>query len=289
MLPKVLTPLFVIIFSLSVFTQTPAPQSTPASPITPEMQKTIDQNTPAALPQTPAAKRDRSDAQDDNIKGKVKTVLIESETVGRPGSRQIDSIEDFNEHGNRLKHIAVDSRGNPWEIAVYGYIDGARVSRSLYITYSYDPPPPPAPLRPRNAPPDPPRDHRYELKYEYKYKNGKMTEENYYANSGKQTTHIVYDWKSDASYEMLVYTSDGKLNQKFVRTLDKAGNEVEELNPDLIPGKPYGDNRSVTRYDAFDSAGNWTKKTVTFYKVLTNGTEPIPTTYITYRTITYYK
>jgi len=279
---------FLLIFSLSVFAQSPAPQSTPAS-ITPEMQKIIDLNTPAALPQTPAAKKERSDAQDDNIKGKVKTIIRETEALGRPESRRINSIDDYDEHGNLLKHTAMDGRGNPWQIDVYGYIDGARVSKSAYITHDYDPPPPPAPLRPKNAAPEPPRDYRYTIKYEYKYKSGKMTEEMLYANNGKLLTRTVYNWKSDASYEMMVYNSDGKLNQKYVRSLDKAGNEIEEFNPDLILGKPYGNRRSATRYDAFDPAANWTKKIVSFYKHLNTGTEREQSTYITYRTIIYYK
>jgi hypothetical protein len=159
----------------------------------------------------------------------------------------------------------------------------------MYITYDYNPPPPPAPLRPKNAPPEPPRDHRYHLKYEYKYKDGKMTEEILYANNGKLVIRIIYKRKSDTELEILTYDSKGDLNQKFVHTLDKAGNEIAEFNPDLIPGKPYGDRRSVTRYDASDPTGNWTKKTVSFYRVQNNGTDPIPTTYLTYRTITYYK
>lgn len=283
-----LAPLFVIIFSLSVFAQSPAPQSTPVS-ITQETQKTIDQNTPAALPQTPAAKKDRSDAQDDNIKGKVKTVLTESEAVGRPDSRQITSIEDFDERGNRLKHTSFNSEGDPWWIAVYGYIDGERVSKSMYISYTYDPPPPPAPLRPKNAPPEPPRDHRYQTKYEYKYKNGKMAEEIVYANSGKQINRIFYNWIGDDQLETIIPNSRDEVIHKSVRTFDNAGNEVEKFTPDMITGKPYGDSRSVTRYDAFDSAGNWTRKTVVMSKVSNNGTAAERSTYITYRTITYYK
>lgn len=279
---------FLMIFTLSAFPQTPAPQSTPAS-ITPDAQKAIDQNTPAALPQTPAAKKDTSDAQDDNIRGKVKTVLSESEIVGRVGSRRITSIEDFDEHGNRLKQISLNSEGDPRQISVYGYIDRARVSKSMYISYAYDPPPPPAPLRPRNAPPEPPRDHRYETKYEYTYKNGKMTEEIRYANSGKLVTRVVYNWTGDNQVEELIFDSRGELNRKYVRTYDKAGKEIEKFSPDTIPGKPYGDTRSVTRYDAFDTAGNWTKKTVVMYRVSDNGTAAERSTYITYRTISYYK
>jgi hypothetical protein len=284
----ILSIFLILIFAASAPGQTPAPQSTPAS-VSAEAQKTIDANTPEALPQEPVAKKERSDAEDENIKGKVKTVVSESETVGRANSRNISSLDDYDKRGNRLKHVYFDWADNPSQITVYGYIDGARVSRDKSIRHPYDPPAPMAPARPPNAPPDPPRDTRYSIKYEVKYANGRMSERLTYGNAGNLWTRAVYSWKDKNQVEVLVYTSKGDLSQKWTRTYDKDGNEIEAFTPDLIPGKPYGNKRYVMKYEAYDKAGNWTRKTLVINKVSDDGTEIETGTYITYRTITYYE
>jgi len=248
----------------------------------------IDANTPEALPQESVAKKEKSDAEDENIKGKVKTVVSESETVGEANSRNINSIDDYDKHGNRLKHVYFDWAHNPSQITVYGYIDGARVSRDKNIRRPYDPPAPmPRPKAP-NAPPDPPRDNRYSTKHEIKCANGRISEKLTYGNAGNLWTRAVYNWKDKNQVEVLVYTSKGELNQKWIRTYDKNGDEVEAFTPDLIPSKPYGNRRYVTKYDAYDKAGNWTTKTMVLKKVSEDGTEVEIGTYITHRTINYY-
>jgi hypothetical protein len=227
------------VFTLPAFGQSPSPQSTPAV-VSAEAQKTIEANTPEALPQVPAAKMEKTDAEDDNLRGKVKTIVEESEKPGYGNSRYVSSIEDFDKRGNFVKRVFFDWAHNPWQIMVYGYVDGARVSRDNSIRHEYDPPamamPPGAP----NAPPDPPRDPRYDYKYENKYTNGKKTEHILFDNSGELLTRTVFNWKGKTEVEVLLYTSSGELNQKYVRSFDKDGNEIDELNTDLIPGKPYG-------------------------------------------------
>lgn len=277
----------LFIFSLSVFAQSPTPQST--SPmISAEAQKVIDANTPEALPQEPAAKREKTDAQDANLKGKVKTIISESEKPGEANSRYINWIEEYDKRGDLVKRIYFDWAKNPSTITVYGYIDGARVTRGNSIRHPYDPPPALAPPGAPGAAPPPKRDPRYQTKYEDKYANGKLSERLMYGNTGQLWTRTLYNWKDKDQVEILIYTSTGELNQKYTRRYDNSGDEIEQMSFDQSTQKYYGNRRTVTKYESYDKTGNWTKRTFTIKKVAEDGTETLVGSYASYRTITYH-
>jgi hypothetical protein len=251
--------------------------------------KKIDENTPQALPQSPVSNKLKSDAQDNNLKGKVKKVIEEREELAEDGSvkiKRVSLIEDYDEKGNWLRRVYFDSQGNPYSIAVYGYIEGMRVSNSKYIEYDYDPPAPRAPPKPAGEAPKP-SDPRYQGGYEYKYVGGKLAEMQMFGSNGKKGMRYVYN-RSGNQLEESVYTSDGKLNQKFLSILDNDGNVIEKTYFDLLEPKIYGDKKYSVKYDSFDKNGNWTKKT-TLLVTIENGKEVLKPSFVNYRTITYYQ
>ena len=243
--------------------------------------------TPAPLPQTPAAPKTRSDAGDENLKGRVRTVMRESEALtGGSADRRTETVTEFDESGNRTKHTFYDEKSRPRSVAVYGYLDGRRVSLSAIVNFNDNPAfqGPLSVMRPPSAKaPDP----RYTMAYEYRYADGRLVEEKWIRNDGSPWLTYVYQYRGDRVEES-VYTGDGKLNQKYLSVLDAAGREIERttFNALGVPGRR--DVRSVIKYEAFDAQGNWTKRTLTT-AAGPNGEARDENVRAEYRTITYYE
>ena len=127
---------------------------------------------------------------------------------------------------------------------------------------------------------------RYTTSYEKKYQDGKVVEKIFYGNNGIAGSRQVSNYK-DNQLEFLVYSSDGKLNQKYVSTLDKKGLIVEETSFDVQTNNPYADRKYSYAYE-FDKNGNWIKK-ITSKEVTENGKTFFKPLYIYYRTISYYE
>jgi hypothetical protein len=107
-----------------------------------DIRKRVEEATPEQLPQDPVATKERSDADDEGLRGAVKTLTEEQEDLSgtwQVQGRHFSSITDFNERGNRTKQIFYDSKAKPYEVRAYGYIDGARVFKSGMIDYESDP------------------------------------------------------------------------------------------------------------------------------------------------------
>ena len=251
--------------------------------------KSIETSTPASLPQEPVVPKECSDAEDEEIKGKVMSVTGESQDISEPGSgetKHLSYIERFNEKGNFIKQISFDSEGNPSDITVYGWLDGARVSKTKSITYDYNPPPvmaPPAAAKPATKP----RDVRISYSYTYKYVEGKLSEMQMYYNDGRPGMRYTYT-RTGNTLEKLAFDDKGQLNQKYVYRLDKDGNEVEDLRIDLTPQRYYGDKKFIFKYDSFDKNGNWTKRTASQIHTV-NGKEIAKPAFVHFRTFEYFK
>ena len=253
-----------------------------------EMQKKVEAMKPAALPQAPVVPKLKSDAEDEGLKGKVKKIAQESEDLSGTSSvqgRKLSSVTYFNEKGNYLERDLYDSQGNPFQITMYGYIDGKRVSNSKTIRYEYDPPAPMAMPKAKSEEPIKKADDRYEYSFEYKYAGGKLAEKQMFFNNGKKGMRYVYN-RVNNQVEELVYTTEGELNQKYLVTLDKDENEIEEIKFGLSNYKFYGDRKYRYVYE-FDEKGNWIKRT-TLTEVTENGVASFKPTSVTYRTITYF-
>lgn len=253
------------------------------------VRKSLEAATPQALPQGPVIKKENSDAEDEGIKGNVKSITNESEDLSGTTSvqnRHISTIEDFDERGNYTKRISFDSYAKPFQVTVYGYIDGSRVSKSQSIRYEYDPPPMMA-VGSYNDKSKTPSDSRYEYKLQYKYVDSRLVEKQLINNNGQPGLRYVSNYNGN-KIEELVYDENGKLNQKYLLVVDEKGNEIERVNVDVFPSQIYGDRKYTVKYDLFDDRGNWIKKT-TSKLVKKNGKELYKGWYITYRTIVYWK
>ncbi len=251
-----------------------------------EIQRKLEEATPKDLLQTPAIKNQLSDTKVENLKGKIKKIAEESETVSNEidkRNRRITGFREYDKTGNLTKIVRYDYRGNPDSIEVYGFIDGKRVSKTGYVKYPYNPPPPAA--APSRQQPEPKRDLRYSTSYEKKYKEGKLTENIFYGNNGIAWQRQVSNYK-DNQLEFLVYSGDGIINRKVVSTLDKKGLIVEETSFDVKTDKPYADRKYSYAYE-FDRKGNWIKK-ITSNEVTENSKTFFKPLYVYYRTITYY-
>ncbi len=244
-----------------------------------DFSKKIEEATPKSLPQTPVVKRLTSDAQDDGLKGKVKSLVEEREGltgIEKPIGRRLSLIADFDEQGNYLREVYFEYRGRPYDVTVYGYIDNQRVSLSKSISFGDE-------LRITGRPKAENKikpDTRYDLKYEYKYENGKLAEMQLFDNKGSKSMRYVYKYKQN-QMEKLAYTEDDELNSKYLYIFDKNG--IESGRIDFVPGNDKFQYQNVI----LDEKGNWTKRTFSKLEV-ENGMEVYKPLAIEYRTITYY-
>jgi hypothetical protein len=251
------------------------------SDVSAKVAEAVKKAEPAPLPQEPVVQRAGSDATDDGLHGRVKTVLEESQDLSGTWTVQTkkrDSFVQYNEQGNRLRREFYDYKGNLDEIAVFGYIDGKRVSDSRMITQEYNPPPMIVTAAPGSVVKK--SDPRYQTSFEFKYDDQKrLVELSWIRSDGTRFLRYVYNYTA-TELESLVYSEDGSLNQRSVSTLDAKGNEIERTSFDPRDNKPGATYSYV--YE-FDSHGNWTKRT-TAKKV---GTQMKPQ-YVDLRTITYW-
>ena len=240
---------------------------------------------PSPLPQTPVAQRAGTDASDEGLRGRVKSVLIESQDLSGTWSvqgRKRDSLNTYNEQGNRVRTEEYDSRGNLSAITVYGYIDGSRVSAFNSIDREYN-----SPLIASVAPapgaelkkPDP----RYQYRYAFKYDDKKrLTEETFFHSTGEIWLRYVYRYKGNQKEE-LAYSEDGSLDQRSLYVLDDQGNEIEETIFET-----NGSIRAKEKFTyKFDAQGNWTTRTTSQIVMNKKREQSIPYS-VHFRTITYY-
>lgn len=271
--------LLLTLFPISAYSQQTKPT---------DYSQKIKEATPKSLPQTPIVKRQTSDAQDDNLKGKVKLLIEEREGltgIEKPIGRRTSLFADFDEQGNYLRTVNFEYRGRPYSVTVYGYIDGTRASLSNSIRFgdewlvglSGDKKKTDEKLT---------TDPRYSLKYEYKYTDGKLSEIQLILNTGKKFLSNVYNYKGNQR-EVLSYTDDGELNSKYLYTFDDKGNDIERTDFNVQQPKVPEKGKFSFKYESFDEKGNWTKRI--FLKLeVENGKEIYKPLAIEYRTITYY-
>lgn len=240
--------------------------------------KQIEDVTPKMLPQSPVVAKLKSDAEDDNLKGRIKKVTVEEEYLSKESEiqgRYFNTITDYNENGNRIKQLTY-ALEMPFEISVFGYIDGMRVIDSKMLA---DVPDLSFLKKPGTKPPKEP-DPRYDFSIEYKYADGKLSEEKWLKNDGADWIKVYLTYKGNQTEE-IAYDESGKTNRHTISTFDEKGNKIEET--DLADNN----RKYVIKYDSFDEKGNWTKSTKSEATVKKGKTiyEPL---YAYYRTITYY-
>ena len=240
---------------------------------------------PSPLPQEPVVPRAGSDATDNGLGGSVKTVFQEDEDLSGKWSvqgRKPVATEYYDKRGNLTKREFYDYKGNLFEVMVFGYLDGARVSRRKSIEREYNPPPvmmaaPPGGTRPKSDP-------RFSNKFTFQYDDkNRLTEKAWFLSNGELTIRYVYKYSGNQREEF-VYTSDGSLNQHYLATLDNKGNEIEQTTFEARDGSI----RSKHKYTyEFDAQGNWIKR-ITSKWASDNGKSQYAPEYVDYRTIKYY-
>ena len=251
------------------------------------IEKKLNQATPAPLPQTPVVKRFTSDAQEENLKGKVKYVLEESEDLSGERyfqGRKYDSEDFYDASGNRTKRIFYNYRNLPMSVTVYGYINEARVSKHSSIFYESDPPA--AVALPSNLnQPAKPKDKRFTVKTVYKYDSENRLEEvRTFRNDGDSSGKTVYEY-ADKKLEKSSFDAAGKLTAKTIDIYDDKGNVIEKTFVSTQENRPDSVYRYT--YSDFDEKGNWTKRIVEA-KLEKFGGGHTMQKYVEYRKIDYY-
>jgi hypothetical protein len=253
--------------------------------------KKIADATPPSLPQSPAAKRPKSDADDELLKGPVQSVIETDESLDGTGYEAgVKPTRDlyFDRSGYLVKQVNYDYQGNPSTIRVYGSIDGQRVSREgESIQYEYDPPPAMAP--PGAAMPESkrkPADTRYDTRFSFKYDaQGRLVEKQNFSNRGEPYGRSVFTYKGNQVTEA-EFDENGKPGMRITEVYDGKGNLVSSTYSDASPNYPADETHAYS-YLAFDTHGNWTKREsrgkIPQYPGGTKDQHEIE-----YRTITYY-
>ena len=244
--------------------------------------KNIQEATPQSLPQSPIAIKLKSDAADDNLKSKVKSVVEEDLEEGE-NIRQPSKETYYSEGGNLIK-IIMYSGGRPLDVTVFGYLDGDRVSSSKIVVDNGNPNRMTGVANTGSAPEKAKaRDKRYSFKYKYRYdEKGQIAENWMYQNNGELSSRSVYNYKNNQK-ETITYDADGKVNWRSVEVLDKNGNTVEENWFDT-QNKVF--ISSVHEY-VLDKQGNWVIQK-SFDKEIEQGKTVLKPSSTSYRTITYY-
>ncbi len=286
---KILAVFFTFVAVLTL----PAAAQRKAGPTTKpkvDFSKKIADAAPEALPQSPTDGRLQTDAQMENLSGKVKSV-IEHSADNRHAKplRELSKQDYYNESGNMVTSVSYDE-GYPSFVTVFGYVDGMRVSRTGDIAYAEGEKPSSGRMQIivrmednlRN--PNAPRDSRYAIRHKYTYDaEGRLIEKQTLANSGEVGSRKTYRFEGKDRREERDFGFDG---DEWSRTL-----EIHDAKGHVVERRMYDDTGKVSDVEVntytFDSQGNWiVQKTVE--KKTVRGKTVFKPLWTTYRTITYY-
>jgi YD repeat-containing protein len=243
------------------------------------------------LPQVPPADKPKSDAEDNSLKGKVKSVLTDGFDV-KQNRRWRAGEQHYDERGNLLKEIDFYD-GYPSSVTMWGYIDGRRASKAVKIEFEDDQDQPYEHTYLRNRlseseeekDPGIRKDTRFTNRYEYKYDAlGRMTERRVYRNSGKLEILSVFEYK-DNRIAMISFDDESKKTpvDVVVGETDAAGNMISFA---ALDGAGIPHYYTTYTYE-FDPRGNWVVKR-SFKPDTVDDKDVTVLKNIEYRTIAYY-
>ena len=282
------------------------------SDLEPHYRQRVAELTPPPLPPEPEVKRPTSDAQDIGLKGNVKQIVTETERCFAPnlfGPRIVDSIDDYDEHGNLTKTVFYGSDA-PHAVRIYGYLHADRVFSELRKFPNLMP----AADNNRKAPPQgtkpaPPTPTIYTVKYKYD-DAGRLNELRILHENGVEAARYVFKLR-ERKIEGTANPAHGLFDSlwhfkdtKHVSLLDENGYVVEDTSTSsggpehktyALPGNSESitDDSSTNRTDRFkykyefDARGNWIKRVTLSVGKGKGGPFETPQQ-VTYRTITYY-
>lgn len=205
---------------------------------------------PSPLPQTPEAPRAGSDADDEGLRGPVKSVRTEIQYLSETALTKAGTeswLTTYDKNRNKLRTEIYDFKNNLSLIELYGYLDGSRVSASKFIQREYSPP-----LATMGRPSNRKMDPRYQWRFEFKYDEKKrLTESTAFRSNGEIRERHVYKYEGNQKEE-LVYSQNGSLVRRHLYILDHKGNVMERT--DFGPDDSVRSKSSYT-YE-FDANGN---------------------------------
>jgi hypothetical protein len=254
-----------------------------------DIAKKIADATPAALPQSPKDDRVGTDAQEANLKGKVKSIA-ESIIDYENGKKEKTLLKEefYGEDGNLIRAVDYHDNGYPRGVSVYGYIDGTRVNRwgpVVYFdgegVYTSGTEMVTMQIGRRSEA----KDTRYDIKFTSKYDSqGRLIERTHISRSGEILTHTTYEYLP--GNKRLEHDFAGDAKEEIARLMD-----VFDANGHIVETWYYDEDKKVnairTNTYEFDATGNWTVQK-TFEKKTDKGKEVLKLLSISYRTITYY-
>lgn len=247
--------------------------------------KQIADATPETLPQNPKVPKPKSDLEDRNLKGMVKSVRSEFANYALNDSlkqKYTTLYEEFDRDGNLIKAIDYDSHGSPLKVTVFGYIVGKRVSRSGSIDQEG--------LVRVGIPLEFPRESKFDKRFDeyfiYKYLNGMLVEERTFWSNGTVFRRATYRFLN--STKITEYFDGGaRPFSRIIANLDDKGNEIKVTSFEPEGRKWREEATFDIKYDSFDEKGNWTQRSTSrWYGVESQG-KMFPE-HIEYRNITYY-
>ncbi|HQU85633.1 MAG TPA: hypothetical protein PKY59_21035 [Pyrinomonadaceae bacterium] len=252
--------------------------------VTKELDRRIAEATPSALPQNPVVPKAKSDAQDRNLKGKIKSVLTETAHYSLKNSlrqKHPQSVEEFDEKGNLLKTTEYDYLGFPWKIYVYGYVAGKRVAKIGSIENENS-----IGGIAFNFPSNSKFDERFQESYGHKYLGGNLVEES------KSFSNGALFWRAKYSYlknkrTSLYFDGGTKPFSKVETVYDEKGNEVKMTVFEPERQKMILKETFKVVYASFDENGNWTQREI-MRDYSFEGQEKYFPEYVEYRTIKYF-
>jgi hypothetical protein len=260
----------------------------------------IKEAEPKPLPQSPSIEKFTSDAQDQNLKGKVKTVTEDYQETLK-SQRELYFETQFNEQGNLTRETTYNF-GYPDRIKVWGYIEGNRVCQEKETKITSDEvlsqrmrpkgtfmideapmEPPPVMTAAANSKPLP-RDERYDTKFTYKYNTeNKLIEKTEYSNDGQ-------------AYNIRNFTYIGNRRETlsanlFINSKNRSV-EIYDKNGDVIESSEFDDKgklelKTTYKYE-LDLKGNWIVQR-SFDNVKVKGRLILKPSSISYRKIVYYE
>jgi len=249
------------------------------------MAKKLADATPKELPQSPVVAKLKSDLQDRNLKGAVKSILTETALYGLKDSLKKPKpqmLEEFDRNGRILKQIEFDSFGNPHNVSVYGYVAKKRVASVGSVTYEYS-----LGGMAIEFPQSAKFDNRFSESYDYRYAGDNLIEERTSWSNGFLYRRSVYRYLK-GKREAFFYDGGTVPHQKIVSTFDNKGNETETVHYQYQGRKSVEDGKYKIEYGSFDEKGNWTKRMI--YKQFEfEGNEKSFPESVEYRTISYYE
>jgi len=259
------------------------------------------------LPSDPSSSRPRTDAEDANLKGRVRQVMIEHEYIydrTLSDTRYSEEMKEYSEKGYLDREVRFSSE-SPISITTFGHANGTLTAKKVLIGQGGN-------GRTVGLSATAPREQQIVRENKFKYReDGRLGEITIFEN-GEMIQRSILSYSANKreteTWEYFrVLRARTESRSKLTEILDSNGNPLEttaskyqSAGDPMAPGGRYEQKVSEEKCEytyEFDSHGNWIKRTKflrTFAKV--RGTtvytetvkEPVPSL-VTYRTITYYQ